>query len=332
MYRMGCRVCVAAILMSSASVGALAAGIGTVVDVVNEGYRTPPGASEQPAKPSDELVQGEALRTGSESVIQVKFVDGSELSVESESEILLSDYVFDPGNGTGGGTIQLGEGLFHFNSNGASDDRVALQTPVATIGIRGTEFLVTVGKGLTVVDILDGQVEVKPVGKGKPIACEGGQSILVAGADEDAMCGDFGSFSTAAGVPASTTIAQGRVGDNQPGNSRPDRGDPGNGGGGGSGGGDPGGGDPGGGDPGGGDPGGGDPGGGDPGGGDPGGGDPGGGDPGDGKTNHSGLGDGTNPGKGHDNGNGNGNGHGNGNGNGNGHGGNNGSDNPGGSR
>ena len=95
MYPMVCRVCVAAILMSSASVGALAAGIGTVVDVVNEGYRTPPGASELLAKPTDELVQGEALRTGSESTIGVKFIDGSELSVEAESEILLSDYVFD---------------------------------------------------------------------------------------------------------------------------------------------------------------------------------------------------------------------------------------------
>ncbi|MGH6893403.1 MAG: hypothetical protein ACREEP_14215, partial [Dongiaceae bacterium] len=93
MYPMVCRVCAAALLLSSVSAVALAAGIGTVVDVVNEGYRTPPGASELPAKPADELVEGEALRTGSESAIQVKFVDGSELSVEAESEILLSDYV-----------------------------------------------------------------------------------------------------------------------------------------------------------------------------------------------------------------------------------------------
>jgi len=311
MYLMVCRVCVAAILMSSASVGALAAGIGTVVDVVNEGYRTPPGASELLAKPTDELVQGEALRTGSESGIGVKFIDGSELSIEAESEVLLSDYVFDTNGAGSAGSIQLGEGQFHFNSNGVADGGVKIETPVATIGIRGTEFLVTVRDDVTVVDIVDGQVEVRPVGKGKAITCEGGQSILASGSDTDAVCGDFGAFSTAAGVPPASppTQAQGEPhGLGGGGTSDHDSG----GGGGHSGGGDPGGGDPGGGDPGGGDPGGGDPGGG--------------GNPGGGHNNHSGLGDGTNPGKGHDNGNGNGKG------NGQGGGGNGGSNNPGGGK
>jgi hypothetical protein len=307
MYRMVCRICGISVLMSAVSASALAAGIGTVVDVVNEGYRTPPGASEVIARPTDEVVQGEALRTGIESAIHVQFVDGSELSVEAESEILLSDYVFEPASGADA-EIQLTEGLFHFDSNGAEDSGIELHTPVATIGIRGTEFLVSVAADATVVDILDGAVEITPKGGGKAITCEGGQSALVAGSDADAVCGDFGSFSTAAGAPpGQTDVAQGRIGDGGPSpGDRPGKSASGGSAGGGSGGGNSGGGDPGGGDPGGGDPGGGDPGGGDPGGGDPGGGDPGGGGGNSGgNTNHSGLGDGSNPGKGHDNGNGN---------------------------
>ena len=70
---------------------ATAAGIATVTEVVNQGYRTPPGSGETSAKAADELVQNEALRTEAESVIQVKFVDGSELSVEQSSEMVLSD-------------------------------------------------------------------------------------------------------------------------------------------------------------------------------------------------------------------------------------------------
>lgn len=289
MYHMVCRVCGIAILMSASSASASAAGIGVVVDVVNEGYRTPPGASELIARPTDEVVEGEGLRTGVESAIHVQFVDGSELSVEAESEILLSDYVFEPASGAADADIQLTEGLFHFNSNGVEDSGIALHTPVATIGIRGTEFVVSVAADVTVVDILDGAIEITPRGGGKAIICEGGQSALVAAADADAMCGDLGSFSTAAGVPPEQA-SLGRLGEGHGGFSgnRPDG--PGNGssGGGNSGGGDPGGGDPG---------------GGGPGGGDPGGGDPGGGGPGGGKTNHSGLGDGSNPGKGHGNGN-----------------------------
>ena len=177
---------------------ALASGIATVVDVVNEGYRTPPGADETAAKTADELVQNEALRTAEESAIQVEFVDGSQLSVEQSSEMVLSDYVFD--GAAASGLINLNDGLFHFTSNGKPDQGVKLRTPVATIGVRGTEFLVHVdGNDATVIDILSGAVSARPHGTGQEITCYQGQSILIADADEDAQCGDIGSFSTAAG-------------------------------------------------------------------------------------------------------------------------------------
>ena len=193
-----------------------AAGIATVTDVVNDGYRTPPGREELTAKRADELVQDEALRTDEESSIQVQFVDGSQLSVESDSELVLSDYVFD---GTASqGLINLNDGLFHFTSNGKPDQGVMLRTPVATIGVRGTEFLVHVDGGdATVIDVLSGAVEAKPNGSGKSVVCVGGQSILVAGADSDALCGDLGSFSAASGAP-------GRDRGPEPGHSGQDRG------------------------------------------------------------------------------------------------------------
>lgn len=288
MLRMACRVCVMTCLGAFAGMlaasAAGAAGIATVTDVVNEGFRKPPGATELPVAAADELVPEEALRTGAESTIEVKFVDGSELSVEALSEVVLSDYVFDPVAAASTGIINLNVGLFRFNSNDLPDSGLQLKTPVATIGIRGTEFLVTVTKDATIVDIVDGSVEVAPVGAGTAITCEGGQSILVAGPDEDAICGDFGAFSTSAGeveTQEASVDPNGEAKDGPDPKAR-DGGDPT--GGGGSGGGDAGG-----------DSGGGDSGGGDPGGDDPGGDDPGADDPG----NHSGLGDGSNPGQGH---------------------------------
>ncbi len=197
------QVCYVIAALWATQQAASAAGIATVLDVVNEGYRTPPGEDERLAKPADDLVQDEALRTEAESIIQVKFIDGSQLSVEAESEIVLSDYVFDPTGNSATGTINLNDGLFHFTSSGAPDQGIKLRTPVATIGVRGTEFLVHVDRDdATVVDILSGSVEAIPHGKGKPIICYEGQSILIASEDDDAQCGDIGSFSTAAG-PAS---------------------------------------------------------------------------------------------------------------------------------
>jgi hypothetical protein len=79
---------------------------------------------------------------------------------------------------------------------------VKLRTPVATIGVRGTEFLVHVdGTDVTIIDIMAGAVEARPNGSGQPVVCVGGQSILIAGPDENAVCGDLGSFSAAVGSP-----------------------------------------------------------------------------------------------------------------------------------
>ena len=192
------QVCYVMAALLSLPQSAKAAGIATVVDVVNEGYRQPPGADETAAKATDELVQNEALRTEAESTIAVKFVDGSELSVEQSSEMVLSDYVFD--GSAASGLINLNNGLFHFTSNGNNDQGVKLRTPVATIGVRGTEFLVHVDRDeATIIDILSGSVDATPHGTGKPITCIEGQSILIASENDDALCGDIGSFSTAAG-------------------------------------------------------------------------------------------------------------------------------------
>lgn len=213
MLRVASAFCLAAVAFGATGSSAAAVGIGTITDVVNQAFHTPPGGSELPANREDTLVADETLRTDKEASLSVLFIDGSELNIESESEVTLSDYVFDQQTESSTGTIQLNTGLFHFNSNKTEDSGIVLQTPVATIGIRGTEFLVTVASNATIVDILEGEVEVKSRGTGKSARCVGGQSALVAAQDADAICGDLGSFSTAAGLPsAPTTVASGEGG------------------------------------------------------------------------------------------------------------------------
>ena len=155
------QVCYVIAAVAAFGASADAAGIATVTDVVNEGYRTPPGHEEQTARTADELVQDEALRTDDGIVDPGEFVDGSELNVEFESQVVLSEYVFD--GAASKGLLNLNDGLFHFTSNGQPDQGVKLKTPVATIGVRGTEFLVHVdGDDATIIDILSGVVEATP--------------------------------------------------------------------------------------------------------------------------------------------------------------------------
>jgi hypothetical protein len=213
MLRVASAICLAAAAFGASDASAQAGGIGTITNVINQAFHTPPGGSELPANTDDTLVADETLRTDKNATLSVLFVDGSELNIEAESEVILSDYVFNEQTDSSSGIIELNTGLFHYNSNKTEDSGIVLQTPVATIGIRGTEFLVTVAKEATIVDILEGEVEVQARGGGKSARCVGGQSALVAAQDADAICGDLGSFSTAAGVPPAspTTVASGET-------------------------------------------------------------------------------------------------------------------------
>lgn len=197
----------AALLAALAAVdGAQASPIAEVTNLVNSAFRSPPGADEIPVAVSDQLVQDEAVRTEAESTVDLNFIDGSQMSLEPESELILSKYVFDPEGGKKAeAVIDLQSGTFHYTSNGAPDQNIVLKTPVATIGIRGTELLIHVGPtmalpgnvGLT-VDVIDGAVDVQPGGTGKGASAKGGQSVSVKGANSDASVGDIGDVSTAA--------------------------------------------------------------------------------------------------------------------------------------
>ncbi len=246
--------------------------IASVSELVNSAMREPPGDAERTVRLSDELVQQERVETEPKSAVKMVFIDGSELRLDESSQMILTEYVFDPHAQASNGLIKLGTGVFRFVSSGKNDQGVVLQTPAATIGIRGTDILVTTSKtGQTKVAVLEGAVYVQPSGIGIGATVTAGQTVSVDGPDSNASTHDVGGDSTQAGTNGGKTAGDGG------GRSGGQGGGPSGGSGGGSSGGSSGGGSSGGGSSGGGDSGGGNSGGGDSGGGNTGGGNTGGG-------------------------------------------------------
>ncbi|HEX9448387.1 MAG TPA: FecR family protein, partial [Dongiaceae bacterium] len=154
--------------------------IANVREVVNTATHMPPGAAGLPVHQDDKLVANEQVETQAESSVQMTFVDGSELRVEESSKIVLDNYVYDPSKQASNGLVKLGAGLFRFTSNGQNDEGVILKTSAATIGIRGTDIVVSVKpNGSTVVDVLEGKVFIKPAGAGAGADVVAGQSGMV---------------------------------------------------------------------------------------------------------------------------------------------------------
>ncbi|MBI9079589.1 MAG: FecR domain-containing protein [Pseudodesulfovibrio sp.] len=88
------------------------------------------------------VYEGETITTqGAGSATEITFTDGATLSQGPSSSVRLDDYVFDPDQDTGEMTLQLMEGSFRSVTGKIVDmnpEGFTIDTPLATIGIRGT--------------------------------------------------------------------------------------------------------------------------------------------------------------------------------------------------
>jgi hypothetical protein len=83
------------------------------------------------------------LRTGTNGRLQVTFRDNTVLTLGEEASIVIDRYVFDPDRGIGQALLQATQGAFRFAAGQLKDMRnktITVSTPVAEIGVRGTEF------------------------------------------------------------------------------------------------------------------------------------------------------------------------------------------------
>ena len=84
----------------------------------------------------------DTLVTGIDTRMIVDFDDGSVLSVGDNSELLIDEMVYEPGV-EGRGVITLTKGVFRMVSgeiNKVPGGSLVMNTPSATIGVRGTDF------------------------------------------------------------------------------------------------------------------------------------------------------------------------------------------------
>lgn len=95
----------------------------------------------------DLLYQNDAIRTGVKSSVGIIFEDNTILSLGPKSEIVIDKYVFAPEKGTLAMIASMFKGTATYLSGiigRQSPESVKFQTPDATIGIRGTKFLIEV--------------------------------------------------------------------------------------------------------------------------------------------------------------------------------------------
>jgi hypothetical protein len=131
------------VLLSSASTLVVvtplkAQNVGRVGAVNKDATGTPPGNASRMLAIGTNVVHKERIQTSAQGSTQILFPDTSMLNVGRNSSIVIDEYVYDPNAGTGKMVASVGKGVLRFVGGQISHTAgVTINTPVATLGIRG---------------------------------------------------------------------------------------------------------------------------------------------------------------------------------------------------
>jgi hypothetical protein len=117
-----------------------------------------------PVTGNEPVLFKDIAETSEESRMELQFDDQSILTLGEETSLEVNEMIFDPKKNTRKTIIKVAYGKIRVEASklGAARNDLEIVTPTAVIGVRGTEFVVSVGKdGATEVVTLSGLVAVR---------------------------------------------------------------------------------------------------------------------------------------------------------------------------
>ena len=110
----------------------------------------------------DPVFTGDIIETGPDGNLSIVFLDNSAFTLGDGARMVLDELVYDPASHTGTSSFSVVQGVFTFVSGAiakSGSDAMIVRTPVATIGIRGTEVAVQAATdgGTTTITLLEEQ-------------------------------------------------------------------------------------------------------------------------------------------------------------------------------
>ncbi len=141
---------IAAALVTSATFSAASDGSVGRVKTVKGSASIARGQSSLPAVVNEKVLQGDMLKTGPDGSLGVILKDDTLLSLGPNSEVVIDQFLFAPAEGKLSLVTRMLRGTAVYFSGviaKLSPQSVRFETPNASIGIRGTRFLVKVDEG-----------------------------------------------------------------------------------------------------------------------------------------------------------------------------------------
>ena len=128
----------------------------------------------------DQIFRNAQLATSEKGALEVTFLDKSKLSIGPNSSMTVDNFVYAGSGSSGQAVLKYTKGAFRFISGAISEKNVSLETPTATIGIRGTIIRTLIlPDGTTIVGLDEGSAVITSVQTGQSVQLTAGQKITI---------------------------------------------------------------------------------------------------------------------------------------------------------
>ncbi len=153
-----------ALLLGAVSqANAAPAPVGRIALSVGEAKRVDTEGKAAPLRLGTPISEGDRIITGGDAVAIIVFVDEGRISLRADSELLVKQYKVDPAGLNSHLDLELVRGAIRQISGQAArmqPERYRLNTPIASIGVRGTDFLAKTSSDAVETFVQEGKIVV----------------------------------------------------------------------------------------------------------------------------------------------------------------------------
>ncbi len=128
------------------------------------------GPVGQPVSVGDEILKQARVYTKQYGTMEIKLEDGTMLTVAPNASLVIDDYVFAGPSRPGRLALSLARGAMRVASGRMPSEAVAINTPTATIGVRGTAFWLDAAPDAVRIWVTEGTVTAAPTGTAETYA------------------------------------------------------------------------------------------------------------------------------------------------------------------
>ena len=139
--------------------------VGAVEEVSGQATVIRVDGTSEPITLGTPIYQGDIIETSAEGAVNIAFIDETSMAVSEDARMAIDEYQFDPATESGTTNLSVLRGVFVFTSGliGRDDpDDVLIDTPVGSIGIRGTIIAGKIKPGEeSEITVVEGAIVVK---------------------------------------------------------------------------------------------------------------------------------------------------------------------------